>query len=156
MTLRSLQTAGQVAARVGDATRQIAQNAGTAFRDLLTDHDNSTASIGDASATGSSSGNQVSTTELRQQISDLAERVLQSLGISLDQPLHLTATEQGRLQLDGSHPRAAEAEMALQDNPQLVDLVRQLAASADAAARHLVLHRVPGDAPTGGLPPAPA
>ncbi len=104
----------------------------------------------------SSSGNQVSTTELRQQISDLAERVLQSLGISLDQPLHLTATEQGRLQLDGSHPRAAEAEMALQDNPQLVDLVRQLAASADAAARHLVLHRVPETHPLEACPPAPA
>ncbi len=65
---------------------------------------------------------------------------MQSIGLSLDQPIALTATADGHF-TRGCEPSAnAEVEMALDSEPQLPGLVNELLASSDAAARHFVLH----------------
>ncbi len=138
VALQSLKAASQVvgkmAAKVGEATMQAAGSAGTTFHELLSPESEP---ISDSSTTSSKS-----TADLRMRIAEIAERVMHSIGVSLDQPLNLTATESGGLQLDSDHPRAAEASLALNADPQLPELVNKLLATADSASRHFVLHRV--------------
>ncbi len=138
VTLQSLkaasQVAGRMAAKVGEATLQATASAGSTFHELLS---SSSESVEDSSA-----ANGETTSDLRNQIAEIAERVMQSIGISLDQPLSLTATDDGALRLDSDHPRTAEVELALNADPQLPELLNKLIATADSASRHFVLHRV--------------
>lgn len=127
------QVAGQLATKAGEATVQAASAAGNAFHELLASSDDAADSVDMSTET---------TAQLREQIADAAERVMQSIGLSLEQPLELTAADDGTLQVDANHPRKAEVEMSLNADPQLPGLVNKLLAKADSAARHFVLHRV--------------
>lgn len=128
------QAVGQFAAKVGETTLQAAGSASSPFHELLAKDNSAAKTIGQSGK---------STAELRQQIAEIAERVMKSIGFSLDQPVRLTASDDGHLRIDANHPQSAEVEMALDSDPQLPGLVNELLSTSDAAARHFVLHRVP-------------
>ena len=132
VTLQSLKTAsqvvGQIAAKVGEATMQAAGTASSSFHELLAG-DTPAAIEPTADAPGKLTSGK-STVQLRQQIAEIAERVMQSIGLSLDQPISLTATDDGHLRVDANHPRIAEGrKWQLDSDPQLPGLVNELLAS---------------------------
>ncbi len=93
---------------------------------------------------GESSSPSVSVQQTREKLTSAIEQVLTRLGVGLDPPVLFNADDDGYLQLERDHPRAAEIEANLNENASIQELVAQLVHTGTAADRHLVLHSVSG------------
>jgi hypothetical protein len=79
---------------------------------------------------------------IRERLAKVVTESLSSIGVSLDPALTFVAGEDGQLHLEEPHPRAAEIEANLRDNPEVRSLAAQLLESSNLADRRLVLHSV--------------
>ena len=80
-----------------------------------------------------------STQELTDALVGAIRQRLSALGIDPNQPLSVSVTERGRLQIDVSHPRAAEIETELNSDPQMAALAGRLHRSSGLSSETIRL-----------------
>ena len=82
--------------------------------------------------------------ELRAKLTTAIESVLQQMDLPADPALTFVARDDGTLQLEGDHPRAAELESNLRDAVDVQSLTAELTKLSSGADRRLVIHQVAG------------
>lgn len=71
--------------------------------------------------------NPAETSDVLSQLTELIQQRLSDSGIQVNQELPIRITTDGKLRVDGDHPRAAEIESVLDADPQITLLASRLA-----------------------------